>query len=269
MRDPTGEWKLFLVQMAVILAAVMVVRTFVVQPYVIPSASMIPTLQIGDYIATTKYSYGWSRYSMPFNLPAFKGRLDGSLPQRGDVVVFRYTQDPTVDYIKRAIGLPGDHVQMRAGRLFINGHAVATTAVGPYSVHDDQGRLLSGTVYTEDLPRGRGTLQHPVLKLTDGGAANNTADYVVPQGCVFFMGDDRDDSADSRFQGGRESGACPAPPGNDYLKSTGHDLGFVPMQNLVGRARLVLFSVDMHHPAWEFWYWPSEIRWGRFFQPIP
>nr|WP_040507675.1 signal peptidase I [Gluconobacter morbifer] len=233
----------------VLLLAVFAVRSMVVEPFNIPSGSMIPTLQIGDFVLVTKFSYGYSRFSFPFSPNLFSGRILGSEPHRGDVAVFRYTHDTSIDYIKRVVGLPGDHIQMTGGKLYLNGLEVPRDSLGHYQTLDENNRLLSGERYREHLPgsNGRQPVVHDILKLTDEGFANDTPEYVVPDGYFFAMGDDRDDSADSRFQG----------DGPD-------DLGFVPMQNLVGRAPVVLFSVDMRHPVWAFWYWPAEIRWNRF-----
>ncbi|GBR69835.1 signal peptidase I [Gluconobacter kanchanaburiensis] len=237
----------------VLLLAVFAVRSLVVEPFNIPSGSMIPTLQIGDFVLVSKFSYGYSRFSFPFSPNVFSGRILGAEPHRGDVAVFRFTRDTSVDYIKRIVGLPGDHIQVTGGKLILNGIEVPRTALGHYEVLDENNRLLSGERYRESLPgsAGRAPVEHDILKLTDEGFANDTPEYVVPDGSFFAMGDDRDDSADSRFQG----------DGPD-------DLGFVPMQNLVGRAPIVLFSMDMRHPAWQFWYWPTEVRWNRFLHSV-
>lgn len=252
------------------LILVVAVRSLLVEPFNIPSASMIPTLQVGDFVAVSKMSYGYSRYSFPFSPSFMSGRVFATMPHRGDVAVFRFTKDTSVDYIKRIVGLPGDRIRMEQGRLFINGKEVPREDKGHYSVVDERGYTLSGTRYREMLPREDGqTVAHDILKMRDDDLANNTPEYTVPEGCLFAMGDDRDDSSDSRFQGGHESGSCAVPAGNDYLTdSSGHDLGFVPVNNLVGRAKIVLFSVDMRHPTWQFWYWPAEIRWGRFLHGI-
>lgn len=260
----------FIRQCLIIIIGVFLIRSLLIEPFNIPSGSMIPTLQIGDFVAVSKYSYGYSHYSFPFSLPLFEGRILGRQPHRGDVAVFRYTQDTSIDYIKRVIGLPGDRIRMEEGKLFINDHEVARDSLGHYEVKDERNHLLSGIRYRENLPAsdGRSFVKHEILKMREDDDANNTPEYVVPEGCLFMMGDDRDDSSDSRFQGGRETGKCAAPAGNDFLKASEHDLGFVPMENLVGRAQRVMFSIDLRHPAWAFWYWPGEIRWGRTFYGI-
>jgi signal peptidase I len=229
-----------------------VVRTVAFEPFNIPSGSMIPTLLVGDYLFVSKYSYGYSRYSLPFGWPPFSGRIFGRLPNRGDVAVFKYPRDNSTDYIKRIIGLPGDRIQVRQGQLYINGQLSPRQPVGSYD-DDSNGLSIVRQRYQETLPNG---VQHYILKETDGIDAsrrpgfdpnrefdpNNTPEYLVPPDHVFAMGDNRDNSADSRFMNG---------------------VGFVPVENLVGRAEILFFSVDAEYPWWEFWWWPIEIRWSR------
>ncbi len=219
------------------------IRTVAFEPFNIPSGSMIPTLLVGDYLFVSKYSYGYSRFSMPFSPPLFQGRIFGRLPHRGDVAVFKYPRDTSIDYIKRIIGLPGDHIQVTAGQLYINKVLVPRALVGDY-VADDNGMRMLATEYRESLPDGP---KHDILKATDEGFANNTTEYVVPPDRVFAMGDNRDNSQDSRFM--------------DYV-------GFVPVENLVGRAEFIFLSVDATAPFWQFWEWPFEIRWSRLFSGI-
>ena len=175
---------------------------------------------------------------LPFGWPPFPGRIFGSLPKRGDVAVFKYPRDNSTDYIKRIVGLPGDHIQMRHGELYINGQLCPRTPQGDY-VADDNGIKMVDRLYQETLPNG---VKHDIIKQTDEGDVNNTQDYVVPPDRVFAMGDNRDNSADSRFMNG---------------------VGFVPVENLVGKAEIIFFSVDAEEPWWEFWWWPFEIRWSR------
>ncbi|MCQ8240265.1 signal peptidase I [Rhizosaccharibacter radicis] len=224
-----------------------VVRTFLFEPFNIPSGSMIPTLQVGDYLFVWKPSYGFSRFSLPFSPNLFSGRILFREPHRGDVAVFRFTRDNSIDYIKRIVGLPGDRIQVREGRLFLNGQEVPRREEGDYVAVDEHRQELQGRLYEESLPgsAGRPPVNHQILRLTDEGPQNDTPVYTVPDGYFFAMGDNRDDSADSRFM---------------------DDLGYVPMENLVGRAEMIFFSFDGRHPTWQFWYWPVEIRWNRLFR---
>lgn len=221
------------------------IRTVAFEPFNIPSPSMVPTLLVGDYLFVSKYSYGYSRFSMPFAPDVFQGRLFGRYPARGDVVVFKWPFDTSIDYIKRVIGLPGDHIQVRAGDLFINGTLVPRQR-GDVAVDQEQGVPVQARLYNETLPNG---LQHVIRKTSDEGFQNNTIDFLVPPGKLFVMGDNRDNSADSRYQ---------EPPG----------VGFVPFENLVGRAEFLFFSIDAKHPWWEIWEWPFEIRWTRLLSGI-
>jgi signal peptidase I len=219
------------------------VRTVAFEPFNIPSGSMIPTLLVGDYLFVSKYSYGYSRYSLPLSPPLFSGRIFGALPKRGDVVVFRYPRDTSIDYIKRIVGLPGDRIQVREGQLYINGELCPRQPEGEYAA-DDNGIKMIGKLFQETLPDG---VKHDILKLQEDGDANNTPEYVVPADHLFAMGDNRDNSQDSRF-----------------MKA----VGFVPVENLVGRAEILFFSIDARYPWYEFWEWPFEIRWSRLFKPV-
>ena len=215
------------------------VRTVAFEPFNIPSGSMIPTLLVGAYLFVSKFSYGYSNFSLPFSPPLFSGRLFGSLPKRGDVAVFKYPRDTSIDYIKRIIGLPGDHIQVRGGQLYVNGTLCPRVPEGNYVSEGSDTPM-----YQETLPNG---VKHDILKERDDGWANNTQEYVVPPGHVFAMGDNRDNSADSRFM---------------------DQVGFVPIENLVGRAEILFFSFDAEYPWWEFWEWPFEIRWSRLLHPV-
>lgn len=222
------------------------IRTVAFEPFNIPSGSMIPTLLVGDYLFVSKYSYGWSRYSLPFSPNLFQGRIFGRLPERGDVVVFKFPRDNQTDYIKRVIGLPGDRIQMKGGQLYINGTLVPREPGGPFVAEGDGVPTLA-TLYHETLPNGR---QHDLLKMTDNGEfPNTTPEYKVPDGHIFAMGDNRDNSIDSRFM-------------------TGYGVGFVPVENLIGRAEFIFFSIDARAPWWEVWEWPFEIRWSRLLRGI-
>ena len=219
------------------------IRTFVIEPFNIPSGSMIPTLLVGDFLFVAKYSYGYSRYSFPFGFPPFEGRIFGSLPKRGDVAVFKLPRDNSTDYIKRIVGLPGDRIQMKEGRLYINGDELPRDPDGDYTATGDGPPMLLRR-YIETLPNG---VKHPILKADDNQPLDNTQEYHVPDGYVFAMGDNRDNSLDSRVL---------------------NAVGYVPVDNLVGRAEFIFFSIDAEYPWWEVWEWPFEIRWGRLFSPI-
>jgi signal peptidase I len=220
------------------------IRTLAYEPFNIPSESMLPTLLIGDYLFVAKYSYGYSRYSMPLSPPLFKGRIMARTPQRGDVVVFKLPRDNSTDYIKRLIGLPGDHIQVREGDLYINGVKCERRRIDDYTDREPNGNVRRIVEYIETLPNG---VRHPVLALWPGSGANNTKEFVVPPGHYFMMGDNRDNSTDSRF----------SPEENG--------VGYVPEENLIGRADLLFFSTNGAAPVWEFWDWPWILRFDRFF----
>ena len=224
------------------------IRTIAFEPFNIPSGSMIPTLLVGDYLFVSKFSYGYSRHSMPFSPDLFSGRIFGSLPHRGDVAVFKLPRDGTTDYIKRIIGLPGDRIQMRGGRLYINGEQVPRELVGPYTVEGD-GPRITVRMYRETLPGSAGAapVTHNILESTDDGPFDNTQEFVVPADHVFAMGDNRDNSLDSRAM---------------------NAVGFIPVENLVGRAEFIFFSVDGSAAWWEVWAWPFAIRWTRIFSGV-
>jgi signal peptidase I len=227
----------------------LVVRTVAYEPFNIPSGSMIPTLLVGDYLFVSKFSYGYSRYSLPFGLPLFSGRiLEFHHPERGDVAVFKLPTDTSTDYIKRIVGLPGDKIQMIHGNLFINGQMVPRRPVEDY-VYQEGGQVILMHQYIESLPRGPGEppLEHPIIKIGDDGPLDNTAVYEVPQGYYFAMGDNRDNSQDSRVMSA---------------------VGFIPAENFVGRAEFLFFSTDGSAAWWEVWKWPFAIRYSRLFHGV-
>ncbi|UDL95405.1 signal peptidase I [Lichenihabitans sp. PAMC28606] len=226
----------------------LVVRTFLFQPFNIPSGSLIPTLDIGDYLFVSKYSYGYSRYSFPFSPDVFSGRILASTPKRGDVAVFKFPKDTSKDYIKRVIGLPGDKIQLVESRLIINGQMVAREPTTKVMTRDQFGHDVEVPTYLETLPGG---VTHQIIQINgDNGFYSNTPVYTVPPGNYFMMGDNRDNSTDSRVS-----------PDQDGV-------GYVPFENFVGRAELIFFSIDDTAPVWEFWRWPTSIRWDRLLKPV-
>ena len=223
----------------------LVVRTLLFQPFNIPSGSLVPTLLVGDYLFTSKYAYGYSRYSIPFGPPLFSGRIWSAEPKRGDIAVFKLPKDNSTDYIKRVIGLPGDRIQVIEGVLNINGKAVERRRIEDYRTSDPYGRAVSVPQYLETLPNG---VEHRVVERDgDSGYWDNTNVYTVPPGFFFMMGDNRDNSTDSRDQA---------------------SVGFVPFENFVGRAEIIFFSIDEGGSAWKIWEWPSTVRWNRIFSTI-
>jgi signal peptidase I len=220
---------------ALILA--LIIRTLFFQPFSIPSGSMRPTLLEGDYLFVTKWAYGYSKHSLPFSPNLFEGRIWGGQPERGDVVVFKYPPNPALDYIKRVIGLPGDRIQVREGVLYINDQAVQRERVGQIDNPDITEENRPVDVYRETLPNG---VSYDTLDLSPNAVGDDTREFVVPAAHYFMMGDNRDNSTDSRFT-----------------------VGFVPEENLVGRANIIFFSIADGASPLEIWRWPSELRASR------
>jgi signal peptidase I len=238
-------------------------RSIIAAPFNIPSESMLPRLLVGDYLFVTKFNYGWSRASFPLGIVPIPGRIMGSMPERGDVVVFKTPADNSTDYIKRVIGLPGDLVQMKGGQLFLNGTAVPKLRVADFvdtispnsPCRPDEGSTIRLDVapdrppvcryqrFRETLPNGK---SYDVLDTGYITTADDTEVFVVPDGHVFMMGDNRDRSADSRY---------PAQPGGA--------IGMVPVENLVGKAVVSFWSTD-GSASWLLpWTWLSAARWDR------
>jgi signal peptidase I len=226
----------------------LVLRIFLFQPYTIPSASMEPNLFEGDYIVVSKFDYGFSRHSIPFSPPLFSGRIFAHAPARGDVIVFKLPRDRTfkTDYIKRLIGLPGDRIQVKAGAVFVNGQPIARKPVA--GGVEDMGYGVQRPVarFKETLPDGH---RYVTNSYGPDGDVDNTGVFVVPQGQYFMMGDNRDNSLDSRFP--EEVG-----------------VGYVPAEDLEGRARFVLLSWKPGAALYKPWTW-FNLRLDRFFKPIP
>jgi signal peptidase I len=235
------------------------VRTFAFEPFNIPSGSMIPTLLIGDYLFVSKTAYGYSKYSFPWGLAPFEGRIWEGAPKRGDVVVFRPPGDPDTDFIKRVIGLPGDRIQMKQGVLYINNEAVKRERIADfqYTTADDQvGRPVPQ--YMETLPGG---VTHEIIETQgDTGQYDNTPVYVVPQGDYFMMGDNRDNSNDSRVWRGFMP---PAPDAEITDPALLDKVGFVPAQNLIGPAKILFWSYDDTFKLSNPITWVTALRWQR------
>jgi signal peptidase I len=225
------------------LVIALIFRTFLYQPFSIPTASMQSTLMIGDYFVANKWTWGLGKYSFPLPVP-FAGRvLALNEPQRGDVAVFR-NEIAEQDYIKRIIGLPGDRIQMREGRLYINGTLVEREPVGTAEDTDSYMDTARVTVYRETLPNG---VSHTIQEISDDQQLDSTAEFVVPAGHYFMMGDNRDRSQDSRVLSA---------------------VGYVPAGNLIGKAEARFFSIKDNLPPWQLWEWPANVRWDRMFQLV-
>lgn len=220
------------------------IRTFLFEPFNIPSGSMKPTLLIGDYLFVNKPAYGYSRHSFPFGLAPLDGRIWAKEPERGDVIVFKLPSNPHVDYIKRLIGLPGDTIQVRSGRLYINNEMVEREAIGVKEDTGPEGRGLPMYHYLETLPGGA---VHEIWEESDTEELDETRIFEVPEGHYFMMGDNRDNSQDSRVE---------------------HVVGMVPFENLVGRADFLFFSTNGNASLFEIWKWPWALRYSRFFNDI-
>ncbi len=241
MIKPEKKEESFLKTIFIALICAGFVRSFFFEPFHIPSSSMKPNLLIGDYIFVSKYSYGYSRYSFPFGFNIFEGRIWESEPKRGDVVVFRLPSNPKINYVKRLIGLPGDQIQVRGGVVYINDKAVKKDEDGIFLDEDVQG-LSEIKRYRETLAEGN---SFAVLDQNQFSQSDDTGIYEVPQGHYFMMGDNRDNSQDSRFL--------------EYV-------GYVPAQNLIGKARIIFFSNG--GSVWKVWNWYKTIRFERIFEKV-
>ncbi len=217
-------------------------RSVIAEPFNIPSGSMIPTLLVGDYLFVSKFSYGYSRHSFPFSAAPISNRVMASMPERGDVAVFRLPSNVSVDYIKRVVGLPGDRIQVKRGILHINGQAVERRLVGNGNIATGQTSLVTQR-YEEVFPDGH---THIIQEVSDNQVFDNTPEFTVPEGHYFMMGDNRDNSRDSRSSG----------------------VGFVPFKNFIGRAEFLFFSHGGDARFWEVWKWPFSVRISRIFSGI-
>jgi signal peptidase I len=239
-----GAWRETLKNIAYALVIALAVRVFLYQPFNIPSGSMKSTLLVGDYLFASKWAYGYSRYSFPLGIVPFSGRLFGGEPKSGDVIIFKLPRDNSTDYIKRVIGLPGDEILVRNAIVYINGKPLPQTRAGEYAGPEESGRTKPR--YEEILPNG---VKHYVLHWEREAELDNAGPFRVPAGHYFMMGDNRDDSIDSRV-----------PPER-------YGVGYVPYENLVGRADIIFFSAATDDPqafrVTSPWTWPLDIRWAR------
>ena len=252
-RRKSRSWPFWLV-----LGAFVFARLFLFHLYTIPSGSMKPTLLVGDFLVVSKVSYGFSNHNIPFSPRLISGRIWGSAPQRGDIVVFRPPHDPNTDFIKRVIGLPGDRIQVKNGILLINGKAVEKTPAGKFDTVEcgrvfDRCWPVSFKRFEETLPNG---VKHYTVYQSGGGRGDTTQEFEVKPGTYFMLGDNRNASEDSRFwQCEANDGKFDACP-------------LVPAENLVGRATFIWFSVDEQFRLLEPWNWLDHIRFGRIGQKL-
>ena len=247
-------------------------RVLLFQPYTIPSASMEPNLYEGDYIIVSKFSYGYSKHSIPLSPPLFNGRIFNHAPQRGDIIVFKFPRDVhagRADFIKRLVGLPGDHIQVKAGQVFINDKPVPRNETEPGVSALPYGGTQPVARYYETAFNGR---RYLTQGYGNDGAADNTGVYVVPPHCYFMMGDNRDNSLDSRFDPQLPANVtgtanCGWDPSVDrYLPSEAQaGVGFVPEEDLVGRAQMILLSWKPGASLFKPWTWVMNLRPSRFF----
>jgi signal peptidase I len=268
-RDADGDNSLrgWLRTILLTLAIVLVPRVVLCQPFTIPSGSMEPTLQVGDYILVSKYPYGWSRHSIPLSPPLPQGRLLGQAPARGDIVVFKKPNDGRTDVIKRLIGLPGDKVQVVEGVVRINGRPVPRELVET-SVEAPFGEAIPVGRFRETLPSGKTYVTNSWGSGTPGA---NTGVYTVPEGCFFVMGDNRDNSLDSRFDAGaipKGQSACAWDGALDAYLPPELGMGYIPADDLVGRAELVVASMSPGASVLQPWTLVSHMRWDRTFKRL-
>jgi len=242
-KEKPSELRETIVVIVQALIIALVFRSFIYQPFSIPTASLQPNMMIGDYFISSKFTWGYGRYSFPFGVVPINGRIFGREPNRGDIAVFRNA--PTgEDYVKRIIGTPGDRIQMQNGRLFINGEMLEREMVGRATDTDSFGNTLPVTQYMETLPSG---VSYMINEISDSGSLDNTIEYVVPAGHYFMMGDNRDRSQDSRILSA---------------------VGYVPFGNLIGKAEARFFSMAENVPPWQVWQWPAKLRLDRMFQSV-
>jgi signal peptidase I len=241
-------WIKSVADIAIIVLLVMAAKTAIAEPFYVPSGSMEPTLLIGDELLATKFPYGYGTASLPafIDLPS-TSRILPALPRRGDVVVFRWPGDRAQVWVKRVIGLPGDRIALDRGRVWINGKAVGLRPDGNGEAENEDGSAIAAARFVETLPGGR---EHLIFKLPGVDPLDTMAETVVPPGHLFVMGDNRDNSADSRVP----------------LRAGG--VGMLPVDNLVGRVDGILGSWDLGMKARPVWTWPQGLRLARFFSAV-
>ena len=228
------------ISLAVFIA--LIIRSFFAEPFNIPSGSMKPNLLVGDFIFVSKWSYGFSKHSLPFSIPLIPKKIFSKLPQRGDVVVFKTPEDNRTDYIKRVIGLPGDRIQIVDGKIIINDNLILRKRLNDFIDTDKNSSIKRIRKYKEYFF----DKEVEVLDIMDQGIVDNTQLYNVPEGHFFVMGDNRDNSQDSRFI---------------------NVVGYIPIENLIGKAQFVFFSLE-NSRFLELWKWPKAIRTKRLFMQI-
>jgi len=220
----------------------LLIRSFIFEPFNIPSGSMKPNLLVGDFIFVSKYSYGFSKHSLPFSIPLIPGKIFSNTPERGDVVVFKTPENNRTDYIKRVIGLPGDKIEIKNGIIYINGSEILRKKLNDFIDTDNKTSNKRVRMYNEYFFNK----EINILDITDNGIADNTQLFNVPENHFFVMGDNRDNSQDSRFI---------------------NSVGFIPYENLVGKAQFIFFSLE-NARFLQIWKWPNSIRYERIFQKI-
>ena len=226
--------------LAVLIA--LIIRSFFAEPFNIPSGSMKPNLLVGDFIFVSKWSYGFSKHSLPFSIPLIPGKIFSKLPERGEVVVFKTPEDNRTDYIKRVIGLPGDRIQIIDGKIIINDNLILRKKLKDFIDTDKNSSIKRIRKYKEYFF----DKEIEVLDIMDHGIVDNTNIYIVPKGHFFVMGDNRDNSQDSRFT---------------------NIVGYIPIENLIGKAQFIFFSLE-NSRFLELWKWPKAIRTKRLFMQI-
>jgi len=219
-----------------------IIRSFVAEPFNIPSGSMKPNLLVGDFIFVSKWSYGYSRHSLPFSIPIIPKKIFSNKPKRGDVVVFKTPEDNRTDYIKRVIGIPGDRIMIKDGSIIINENLILRKKSSDFIDNDHNVSIKRVRKYIEYFEN----YEIEVLDIMDNGPVDNTQLYEVPPGHFFVMGDNRDNSQDSRFI---------------------NIVGFIPFENLIGKAQFIFFSIE-NSRFLQIWKWPNAIRKDRLFKTI-